>query len=135
MNILTVLNPAFAGFLLIDVFRLISTGRNILTAVGMTWRQLLAGIIIFVLMNYVYASLNYIAYSSVYDPTCKDLYYCFLFLNDGFFKQGPGYMGLVNKDYSLFSLDVQFFLDVSYIIFVCTVIKEIFSGTIIDKFS
>lgn len=128
VNILTVLNPVFAGLLLIDVFRIISTARNIMAAVGKTWRQLFAGCLIFVLMNYVYSFLNYIAYSTLYGPTCNTLYQCFLFLNDTFFKQGPGYMGLLNKDYTQFSINAQFILDVSYIIFVCTVIKEIFSG-------
>jgi hypothetical protein len=135
MCALTIANPLFSCFLLIDVFRVIDMASNILVAIGRTWRQLLAGILIFVMMNYVFAFLLYVLYSSTYAPTCENLYTCFLLLNDTYFKAGAGFFGSIYKDYSNSALGVSFLVDLAYIIFICTVIKEIFSGTIIDKFS
>lgn len=66
----TIANPLFSCFLLIDIFRILDMARNILVAIGMTWRQLLAGILIFVMMNYIFAFLLYLLYSSAYAPAC-----------------------------------------------------------------
>jgi hypothetical protein len=123
IHIMTTFSPAFSCFLLIDIFRIIDVAGNILTAVSRTWRQLLAGILIFVLMNYVFSMLLYIAFSDVYAPSCQDLYTCFLLLNDTYFKAGAGFYGYIYKDYSNASIDITFVVDLTYIIFICTVVK------------
>lgn len=70
MCVLTIFNPMFSQFLLIDVFRIIDMAGNILIAVARTWRQLIAGIFIFVMLNYIFAFLLYVLYSSTYAPAC-----------------------------------------------------------------
>jgi len=85
---LTITNPVFSCLLLIDVFRIIETAGYILMAVGSTWRQLIAGVFIIFMMNYVYAFLLYLFYSAVYAPACQNLYICFLLLNDTYLKAG-----------------------------------------------
>lgn len=122
-NLLTTLQPAFCCFILIDIFRIVDTARNVVVAIGQTWKQLLAGTAIFILLNYVFSFLYYVAYSDLYGPTCQSLYTCFLFLNDFFFKNGPGFYGSIPKDYTGTISTIDFFVDLSYIIFACTVVK------------
>ena len=64
------LNPILSVLCLFDLLRLIDTGRTILGAIADSWKQLLATTGIFLMFNYLYSFLTYVAYSSSYSPVC-----------------------------------------------------------------
>lgn len=58
-----------------------------------------------------------------------------LLLVDQNLKGGGGVLGNVDSDYTYMVLNSQVLAEIIYIIISLKVIAEIFSGTIIDKFS
>jgi hypothetical protein len=64
------LNPILSVICLFDLLRLIETGRMILGAIADSWKQLFATTGIFLMFNYLYAFITYIAYSGAYAPVC-----------------------------------------------------------------
>ncbi len=56
-------------------------------------------------------------------------------INDFNLKAGQGFLGVVSSDYSNMVLTPQVLYEIFYILISLKVIFEIFSGTIIDKFS
>lgn len=71
----------------------------ILGAIADSWKQLLATTGIFLMFNYLYAFIAYIAYNDVYSPVCESLYNCFILYNQFYFKAGQGMYGNISKDY------------------------------------
>jgi hypothetical protein len=63
---LVIFNPILSVLCLFDLLRLIETGRMILGAIADSWKQLLATTGIFLMFNYLYAFIAYIAYNDVY---------------------------------------------------------------------
>ena len=66
------------------------------------------------------------------------MFQCLLLLVDQSLKSGSGFYGTtppVITDYIGLQFDLLFFSQMLYIIFAQKVMLEIFSGTIIDKFS
>lgn len=55
--------------------------------------------------------------------------------NDQNLKAGQGVFGVAQADYTYMVLNFQVIYEIMYIILSLKVIFEIFSGTIIDKFS
>ncbi len=83
----------------------------------------------------MYALIVYLIFTKYYGPTCEELYHCLLFLLDQSLKSDSGFLGSVPIDYSKSVITFKFFAEVIYVVFAQKVVFEIFSGTIIDKFS
>ena len=60
---------------------------------------------------------------------------CMYMFNDQNLKAGQGVFGVAQADYTYMVLNFQVIYEIMYIILSLKVIFEIFSGTIIDKFS
>jgi len=58
-----------------------------------------------------------------------------MMLVDQSLKSGSGFLGTVTTDYTNNVINIKFLSEITYILFAQKVIFEIFSGTIIDKFS
>lgn len=81
--------------------------------------------------------LIYVAftYDVGYGGTCHNLFKCLLLVFDQSLKGDSGFLGYVNRDDTYVVFTMKYFCEIFYILFVKKVIFEIFSGTIIDKFS
>ncbi len=106
-----------------------------------TWFQLLVAVALLIIINLLYSMLIYVVYYNPYSPTCESLFQCLLFLVDSSLKSGSGFLGTsrVNLYPEEISGDshanLRFFCEVLYVVFAQLVVFQIFSGTIIDKFS
>jgi hypothetical protein len=84
--------------------------------------------------------LIYVVFYNPYGPTCRSFLQCMMFLIDSSLKSDSGFLGTegvelypdVNKESWP---NIRFFCEVLYVVFAKKVVFEIFSGTIIDKFS
>jgi hypothetical protein len=135
--IATAFHPVFAGFILLDILNRIALGRQIIRSIRETWFSLLIATGLLIVFNYVYAIYIFIAYTDDigYGEICTSLYRCLLLLLDQSLKSGSGFLGTVSTDYTYMTLNMKFLSEIAYILFAQKVIFEIFSGTIIDKFS
>jgi len=81
--------------------------------------------------------LIYVAFTNDigYGGTCQTLFKCFLMVFDQSLKGDSGFLGNAETDYTYNVFTMKFLCEIFYILFVKKVIFEIFSGTIIDKFS
>ncbi len=89
----------------------------------------------------MYSMLIYVVFYDPYGPTCKSFYQCMLFLIDSSLKNGSGFLGSDGVDLypdpvtDQSNLNIRFICEVLYVVFAQQVVFQIFSGTIIDKFS
>lgn len=137
-SVLSVTHPLFSGFLTIYIVKRISIGKQIVQAIVQTWFSLSVATGLLVVFNYIYSIYIYsFSYTDDigYGPACSDLYRCLLFLLDQSLKSGSGFLGLSDTTNEGMILNFKLLSEITYILFAQKVIFEIFSGTIIDKFS
>lgn len=129
------IHPFFGSFILFDIMNRLELGRQLLRSVKETWFQLLMTTILLILFNYLFAFFIYIQFADDYGPACENLYVCLILLVDQSLKSGSGFYGVVDANFIGETFNLGFFSEIIYIIFAQKVMLEIFSGTIIDKFS
>lgn len=139
-SVMSVTHPLFAGFLLVYIVSRISLGKQIVQAIVETWFSLAIAAGLLIVFNYIYSIYIYsVSFTDDlgYGTTCQGLFRCLLMLVDQSLKSGSGFLGTaVGSDafnYNVLNLKVM--SEITYILFAQKVIFEIFSGTIIDKFS
>lgn len=137
---MSIMHPLFTGFLAIYIISRISLGKQIVQAIQQTWFSLLIATSLLVVFNYIYSIYIYSASytdDTGYGTTCTNLFRCVLMLLDQSLKSGSGFLGTAvdNNNFNNMVFDLKFISEITYILFAQKVIFEIFSGTIIDKFS
>lgn len=103
--------------------------------------QLLVAVALLIIINLLYSMLIYVVFYDPYQPTCQHFFQCLLFLVDSSLKSGSGFLGQAGVDLypdattGTSHINIRFLCEVLYVVFAQLVIFQIFSGTIIDKFS
>jgi hypothetical protein len=112
-------------------------GRFIIRSLKETWQQLFVTVALLMVFNIIYAQLAYEFFTSAmtYGPLCKTQASCLLMYSDQNLKAGQGVFGVAEANWIDMSLNMQVLYEIFYIILSLKLIFEIFSGTIIDKFS
>jgi len=102
-----------------------------------TWAQLFVAIGLLIVFNIFAVQIIYDFFTTAkgYGTMCQSQYTCMLLLTDQILKGGAGGIGNVPFDTEMDVITMQLLFEISYILIGCKVITEIFSGTIIDKFS
>lgn len=102
-----------------------------------TWIQLFVAIGLLIVFNIFAVQIIYDFFTPAlgYGDMCQDQYTCMLLLTDQILKGGSAAIGNVEFVKQRNVVTIQLLFEISYILLGCKVITEIFSGTIIDKFS
>jgi hypothetical protein len=136
-QIMSIVHPFFAAFSLVELINRIAMGRFIIKSIKETWFQLFATCGLLIVFNIVFVQIIYDFFTSAttYGVICESQFTCMLLVTDQTLKAGQGFLGSIQHNYINNVLNAQIICEILYLIFGIKVLTEIFSGTIIDKFS
>jgi hypothetical protein len=82
IGILNTLNPLLTCFMLLDLFRKISTLKNIVKAILVSKKKIFNCVIMFIFLTYYTSIIKYYVFYEEVEPICESLLQCFLHIFD-----------------------------------------------------
>ena len=135
LTLLSALHPIFSSFIILYFITRLSMGRLVINAILMTKTELITVSLVLIVFNFMFSLIVYVSLTTgtSYGTICSSVQRCMKMLMDFLIK--GGFLFYLASNYDNMTLNLQFFVELFYNIFVMSIIFSIFGGVIIDKFS